>query len=1197
MTTFADYNPIVMKHIVLSLAIALLGIASQGQTFNRAIGQYPGNPDEYYGPTLIPDNSYRNLALFRPVQQSSSWDYNLTAQLLTDGIIDKKQPAWLNVSTPEGALPPHKREAAIDGNEWTCNILMGDETWLQYDWNGMNINIDEIEMVCSMAYHEDAQEGFRLQLLTSENGNYWTLADRWQGDSLPGEPSWQRVHSDPNKSSDDDLLPTRNIKHTFHLNGKPVSHIRLEMFMPGAAHWTITELKMRKNSKPATDILPATNFTSAWRSLESENEWVSIDLGTAATIDKLLLQWIESAPPCTIQLSLDGNNWETIATQVDGYSLQFDSETANLNHIEETKLYGSATGLISRSWSGGYTEVINFSPMTARYVRINMFGKKEPYAMSEIQVYGNGGLTLQPHADGGWQDDKWLLNGGDWSLQRASHSTSPALKATVPATVLSSYVNAGALPDMNHDDNLMLASESFFDGDFIYRRSFDLPQEMQGKRVFLNLDGINWKAEVTLNGNLLGRIEGAFKRGKFDITQYLKNKKNKLEIKIIANANPGGVKVKTEKNTDFNGGILGADNPTFHATIGWDWISTIRGRDIGIWDDVYLTATGDVTLSDPVVTTRIGDNDTLATMTPAVVLTNHSKQPVTGTLRGQIGDIRFEKEVTLPAGKTIEKAFYPIDFPQLKEQRMRLWWPNGYGEPYLYDAQFSFVVDGVQSDVINYKAGIREVKTTEKDTRLRIYINNRRLVPKGGNWAFSENNLNYRGREYDAAVRHHREMNYNMIRNWVGMTGDKEFYEACDRYGLMVWQDFWLANPADGPDPNDEAMFMDNAVDFVKKIRNHPCIGIYCGRNEGYPPKTLDDGLREAVATLHPGLDYISSSADDGVSGHGPYNALSPKEYFEKQTGKLHTERGMPNVMTFEGLSRTLKAEHLWPQNLYWGRHDYTMEGAQRGASFNQLIADNFGGPASVEEFCEWAQWINYEGYRAMYEGGNKNAMGLLIWMSHPCWPSMVWQTYDYYLEPTAAYFGVKHACEPLHVQWNPITRQVEVINHSAGHQTGIVTATVYDINGNLIWSREMPYDLQEDHYLDAMTVEEPLHFEGVYFLRLTLTDISGKQMSLNDYVQSTIGTDRRQLHDMRRTQVSAQINRNRITVTNIGDVPAVMLRLNLKGSDGEQILPVFYSDNYFHLMPGESRTIDIKWKTGDSRGTKPVIEITGMNF
>ena len=1154
-----------MKHSIIILSFLLIATVTTAQVQNRSIGQYPGNPSEYYGPTIVADasGSYRNLAQFRTVYQSSSWDYNLTSQLLTDGIIDEKSPAWLNVTTPEGQLPPHKREACIDGNEWTSNILMGEETWIQYDWEGMSISIDEIEMIGSMAYRDDAPAGFLMRVYTSKDGMYWAVADEWQGDSLPGTASYRKVHSDPNKNSGNDLLSTRDIDHTFHFKEKTISHLRLEIAAPAAAHYTITELKMRKGGLQAEGLLPSERFSSAWRSLGNRDEWVAVDLGANSTIDKVILHWADKATLYNIKVSNDNKNWNPFVS-----SEQFKANVSTFNgkHVQ------------------------------ARYVRVNMTGGSQPYSLKEIEVWGTGGLTTQDHAQGGWKDGRWLLNGGDWRLQRASHPMSPALPATVPATVLSSFVNAGALPNMNHDDNLMLSSESFFNGDFIYQRSFDLPAELQGKRVLLHLDGINWKAVVTLNRQELGTIDGAFMRGEFDITPYLKERNNKLKIRIIANDNPGGVKVKTEKNTDFNGGILGADNPTFHATIGWDWISTIRGRDIGIWDDVYLTASGDVTLSDPVVTTTLGETDTLATMTPAVMLTNHSNKPVTGKLRGHIGDISFEKQVTLAAGETTEQSFNPNEFPQLKQQQMRLWWPNGYGEPYLYDAQFSFVTNGQESDHVDYKAGIREVKTTEKDTWLRIYINHRRLVPKGGNWAFSENNLNYRGREFDAAVRHHREMNYNMIRNWVGMTGDKEFYEACDRYGLMVWQDFWLANPADGPDPDNEKMFMNNARDFVLKIRNHPCIGIYCGRNEGYPPKTLDDGLRTVVATLHPGLDYISSSADDGVSGHGPYNALKAKEYFERQTGKLHTERGMPNVMTYEGLSRTLDAEHLWPQNIYWGRHDFTMEGAQRGSSFNQLIKDYFGEPTSAEEFCEWAQWINYEGYRAMYEGGNKNAMGLLIWMSHPCWPSMVWQTYDYYLEPTAAYYGVKHACEPLHVQWNPITNQVEVINHSAGHQVGTVKASVYLLDGTLLWSKEMPYDLQEDKYFDAMTVEVPHHFEGVYFLRLTLTDGNGKQVSLNDYVQ-TLGTDSREaLHDLHRAQLSVTTSGKSITLVNNGNVPAVMIRLNLKGDDGEQILPVIYSDNYFHLMPGESRTIGIEWKNEDARGTTPVVEITGTN-
>ena len=1154
----------------------------QAQQLNRPIGIYPGNPSEYFGPELVQDNSYgyRNIALFRTVYQSSSWDFNLTSQLLTDGIYERESPAWLEVITPDGPLPPHKREACIDGNEWTSNILMGNDTWLQYDWENMSIDVDEVQMMCNMAYRENAPTGFKIRLLTSTNGKKWKVIDEWAGDSLPGKPSWQRVPSDPNKNSGNDMLPTRNIDHTFSLKEKPFSHMRIELVTPSAAHWTITELKMRKGGARGKGILPSEHFVSAWRSLGTRDEWVTVDLGVSTKFNTIDLWWVNRPSSGNIQVSEDNIHWQTVG--------ELRKQKGNWNKKQD-KISLTAQG---------------------RFVRINMIEpnkNNQPFCLREIHIGGDnpGGLLVKAHDECGWQDGKWLLNGGDWQLQRASHIYSktkprykwPSITATVPATVLSSYVNAGALPDMNHDDNLMLASESFFNGDFIYTRQFDIPVEMQGKRVFLNFDGINWKAEVTLNGTDLGRIEGAFKRGIFDITPYLKDKGNELQVLIIANANPGGVKVKTEKNTDFNGGILGADNPTFHATIGWDWISTIRGRDIGIWDDVYLTTSSEVTVSDPVVTTTLAQGDTLATMTPAIVLTNHAQQAVTGMLHGHIGDICFNKQVTLAPGETREELFSPEVFPQLKEQRMRLWWPNGYGDPYLYDAGFEFIINGQQSDALEFKAGIREVKTVDKDTKLRIYINNRRLIPLGGNWAFSENNLNYRGREFDAAVRHHKEMNYNMIRNWVGMTGDNEFYEACDRYGIMVWQDFWLANPADGPDPDDEAMFMDNARDLVLKIRNHPCIGIYCGRNEGYPPKTLDDGLRQRVATLHPGLDYISSSADDGVSGHGPYWAISAKEYFERQTGKLHTERGMPNVMTYEGLSRTLDAEHLWPQNLYWGRHDYTMEGAQRGASFNQLIADNFGEPTSAQEFCDWAQWINYEGYRAMYESGSKDRMGLLIWMSHPCWPSMVWQTYDYYLEPTAAYYGVKHACEPLHVQWNPVNNQVEVINHSAGHQAGIVNVSAYLLNGALLWSKETPYDLQEDRTLDVMAVELPQDFEGVYILRLTLTNGDGKLVSSNDYVQTQGVESREALHDMRRTQLSVTSDGKSVTLSNTGVVPAMMIRLNLKGDDGEQILPVIYSDNYFHLMPGESRPIDIDWKVEDARGTKPVVEISGMNI
>ena len=124
----------------------------------------------------------------------------------------------------------------------------------------------------------------------------------------------------------------------------------------------------------------------------------------------------------------------------------------------------------------------------------------------------------------------------------------------------------------------------------------------------------------------------------------------------------------------------------------------------------------------------------------------------------------------------------------------------------------------------------RTGKVVKTDKRLNLYVNGRRFVGFGGNWGFSESNLNYRGREYDIAVKHHQMMNFTMIRNWVGQIGDKEFYEACDKYGIMIWQDFWLANPADGPDPYYEDLFMENATDYLLRARNHPSVAIYVGR-------------------------------------------------------------------------------------------------------------------------------------------------------------------------------------------------------------------------------------------------------------------------------------------------------------------------------------------------------------------------------
>ena len=365
---------------------------------------------------------------------------------------------------------------------------------------------------------------------------------------------------------------------------------------------------------------------------------------------------------------------------------------------------------------------------------------------------------------------------------------------------------------------------------------------------------------------------------------------------------------------------------------------------------------------------------------------------------------------------------------------------------------------------------------------------------------------------------------------------------------------------------------------------------------------------------LIPGSLYIPSSADDGVSGHGPYQARPQREYFEKQTGKLHTERGMPNIPNTESLRRMLAPHHHWPQGDFWGRHDFTQQGAQAGASFNSILEERFGvlrvpaGEDTLSAYAAIAQWQNYDGYRAMYEASETERQGLLIWMSHSCWPSMVWQTYDYYLDPTAAYFGVKKACEPLHVQYNALTGMVQLVNLCIPTCEVGVTATIFDLQGRPLWQRTARVESLSDSTVDCFYAETPAAYKGTYFLSLTLaTDAVTELPSKNVYVLST-GDSQQDLFNVPPTRIKVEMKeteepapgrrRQHYLLKNEGETPALMLRLSIRGQqDDELILPAEYSENYFHLMPGEQMPVTIEWADADTRGQNVVLRIDGPNF
>jgi len=792
-------------------------------------------------------------------------------------------------------------------------------------------------------------------------------------------------------------------------------------------------------------------------------------------------------------------------------------------------------------------------------------------------------------------------------------------------TVLQSYVDAGIVPDPHFSDNVLNIPDSLFCRDYWFRNSFNVKYD--APRQFLNIDGINWKAEVWLNSKYIGHVDGAFRHEQFDVTGILRSGRNVLAIKIIHNANYGETKPRTEYSTGLNGGILGADNPTMHPTIGWDWIPTLPGRNIGIYGDLWYKFSGDVTIDDSFVSTLIPLPDTTRAFVNAeVTLKNHSSESTGGMIYGRFGPLSFNRRVMLAPG-----ARERVCFDSLLFESPRLWWPNGYGEPYLYDVAFEFIdSDGNCSDDVNFKSGVRQMEyeledytpVTEgiipggypdrvKNKRLQMYVNGRRFIGFGGNWGYPELMLQYEESDYDIAVRYHKEMNFTMIRDWVGMTSERAFYDACDKYGIMVWQDFWLANPWDGPDPEDPEMFNETARRYIKRVRNHPCIALYVGRNEGYPPEVIDTCLRASVARLHPGLYYHPHSAADGFNGGGPYNLRPFSDYFHLYGhDEMHSERGMPAVMNFENLVRTIGVQaepysSLEHPNFMYAMHDYTLGSVQNSAqateTFNETIVKAFGEPKDACEFTALAQWVNYEGYRAMFEGRSEYRQGLLLWMSHPCWPSMVWQTYDWYFEPTAAFFGCKKACEPLHILYNRWKGDVEVVNYHAGYHGDLVaSAEIMDMYGKLVWSRKLALSIDSDDTVPCFPVSVPDDITEVYYLKLSLAEPNGKLQSENTYVLGREEGNLKVLRELPEASLKGVCVKKGpgkfdVRLTNTGDVPALMLRLRVTDKDW-LVTPVHYSDNYFHLMPGENRLLTVSFDPECCNG-KPVIGVKGFNY
>jgi hypothetical protein len=887
--------------------------------------------------------------------------------------------------------------------------------------------------------------------------------------------------------------------------------------------------------------------------------------------------------------------------------------------------------------------------------------------------------ALKPAGANAWTLSSWKLveapkvDAKPAEISATNYSDASWYAATVPGTVLTTLIDRGVYPDYDYGLNNMAIPESLARQDYWYRTAFDAPANLDSKQLTLTFKGINYAAEVWINGGKLGSIRGAFTRGVFDVTgRVAPGKRNAIAVRVSPPPHPG---IPHEESIAAgpgeNGGWVAIDGPTFAASEGWDWIPGIRDRNTGIWQEVTLSASGRVRLLDPQVITRLPlpttDSAEVSIMIP--VDSSHVA-PVAITVTAAFEGVSLTKSTSIAPGRS-EIHFTATEFPQLNVANPRLWWPNGYGAPELYHLDIAVSDRGRPSDTQSLRFGIRHVtyefSLFDSDGRLRrvdvdvaaglsrgerlidnrhefikkapggwaasltkagetspavralpdsgvsphltLRVNGVPILARGGNWGMDDSRKRIDRARLEPYFKLQRAANLNIVRNWMGNNNEDVFFDLCDEYGLMILNDFWASTQDFQVEPQDPQLFLTNAEDTVRRYRNHPSIVLWFGRNEGVPQPILNEGLGDVVAKYDGTRHFTGSSNVVNLQGSGPYNYRPPVGYFQNLASGFSVETGTPSLATLEAIQAMVPAQDRWPLSDTIAYHDWHFGGNGDVKTFMATLAARYGEGTSLEDFERKAQMMNYETYRAMFEGlqahmWTRNS-GRLLWMSHPAWPSNHWQIYTADYDTHASYYGVKKAVEPVHAQMNLPDLGLTVVNSTLEPRSGLkLTTQVLSLDNRVLVSREDAVDAAANNIfnLPALNIADFVNREGMVLVTLRLRDASGALISDNTYWQGKDDAGHQKLNGLAAQKLkmkgTSRLDGDERVITihlsNDGKQAALATKLTLVDGKGSRILPALYSDNYVTVLPGEPRTVEIRYPA--KAGSVAAVNVRGWN-
>jgi exo-1,4-beta-D-glucosaminidase len=871
---------------------------------------------------------------------------------------------------------------------------------------------------------------------------------------------------------------------------------------------------------------------------------------------------------------------------------------------------------------------------------------------------------LAQNAAGSHDDARLALHEG-WTLQTSAKVdakgeaiSTPQFsplgwhEVTVPTTVVSALVKDKTLPDpyfaMNlrqfagvtypiggNFSNIAMETDSPYAVSWWYRKPFTVPASYKDKTIWLKFNGINYKANIWLNGKQIAKsddVAGAWRTYEFNVTDAAKpGEENVLAVQVFS---------PTENNLAI----------TFV-----DWNPAPPDKNMGLWREVYLTSSGPVALRYPTVVSKLNmpTNDR-AELTVTAQVKNGTNQGVKGKLKGKIESIDFEQEVELAPNESKDVTFTPDKFSQLVVSNPKLWWPAQMGKPTLHPLEMQFEVNGAVSDQSKTEFGIREVTSDFNSVGGRAFhINGKNILIRGGGWT-PDMMLRENSQRLHDELRYVKDMGLNTVR-LEGKLETQEFYDLADREGILVFAgwcccDFWERWPR--WKPQDFEIAKQSLRDQIYRMRSHPSLLVWLNGSDNPPPPDVEQMYLDIEKELLWPNPVVSSATgrktsvtgDSGVKMSGPYEYIAPS-YWQTDTpggapGRklcnpggcggaygFNTETSMgPAVPPIESIRTMVGKDHLWPVDDTWNYHAGGGEFKTIGV-FTDALTNRYGKSDNVEDFATKSQMQTYEGVRAMYEAYSRNkyeATGVIQWMLNNAWPSMIWHLYDYYLRPGGGYFGAKRAMEALHPIYGYDDHSIWLVSSQYVDTTGLkLTTKIYNLDATQKFTQENKADAAADSTTKIFTLPDVQGLSPTYFLVLRLQDASGKLVGSNFYWLSTKPevidwaksnwwmtptaqyadyTALSQLPKVKlrvtdHTETKGGENVTHVTIENPSKSLAFFVRLKVdKGAKGEEVLPVVWEDNYISLLPGEKREVTATYRAAELGTAKPTVEVSGWN-